>query len=281
MYKQKKIGILEAVMCVFATLIAANIEQGCLILGGIFVFALGVFYYKYKRIQPLIMIQLGCIMADVVLFVLSPGNKYRYFEEITLRLPEYASWNVFDKAFFGLKHFLDIFFACSYVLELFLLFIAVTLVAAYFRNKSKVEILLLGVTLCLGFFVWQIGVDANIVLEHANDLRWSYLLVLGLVLCAIYSLYRLWGNDIIFYNALVIISLCALSVIIIGFSPTLYASHLRIYLFFIYALIGEILYISVKYDVKIPVLKSMVFLFSGYWFLLSYGRIFEYLLFGE
>ena len=276
-YKQNKISMLKSVSYMLATLIAANNEQCCIILGGLLVVAPGYFYYERKGIYPLLCGQLACLVINVALFFFCPGNFKRYDSEINSWLPEYPSWNIFEKVGHGVTHFFDVFFAYSYCSSLLMLICVLGTLISFIYKKNKDALVVLATALCFWGCILWISLSNNILVTKGNVLDFEYLLSVGLVLCVCYTLYLLFENTMPFYISLLIMTLGAISVILLCFSPTLYASGERLYLYFIYGLLGIIVYIFSQYNEKVVFLKYLLFLFGGYWVYSEYRVVFDFL----
>lgn len=242
----------EIIIYIISSILACNNEQTCAIIFG--VYSCSILYFlithiKIHIIQPIIEV----ISIVSVLYILTcPGNNLRVISEIEIWNPDYTSWSFFDKLVKGITNAVDgLFFMknieISFVGILFLLTLLV-----HFTVKSKYKriinisylfiycfllalFLLTKIRLIPEEFVISWGIYGQNSIGSIID----YVRVLFAISYAIFmsiQLYWIVGKQPCLFWIL-ITWLCAFSSSsILGFSPTIYSSGIRIHTFTIYAL---------------------------------------------
>lgn len=175
----------------------------------------------------------ACIQSIVFLF--APGNKARLAQEIIDWLPAYRDYTIIDKLVVGTKTMYAYFIIHMLWLTIFLF--CALLLYAFLRKKAKcTSISLLGIVLTI--FLVLIVNDKKITAIHylydsnivpAVNTIWSipevllFVVIMGLLLYLLFCLLK--GYQRIF----IIFMFCNvfITTILLGFSPTVYASGVR------------------------------------------------------
>ena len=235
LYKPKPHAF-EGSIILFASFVASSMEQLCVIM--IIVFgAFGLYYLiKNKKIIWFYVLQIELCLFNFSFFALCPGNAFRFGRELRSRLPDMAQWSFFTRLYKGLSHTMDYFFDESFCLLLIALNIIVFSLLAYNKKTMKYcfgGLLFLAITLFLIYY-WHSDMHIHFIID--NKLGWYYLLFASLLCCLVFSLFLLYKNTTLFYINVLFVFVGLLSSVILGLSPTLYASSLRIFLYFLFIL---------------------------------------------
>ena len=262
--EDKNISLGKMVSYVLAVLIAANMEQYCAILTIIFVVALGYYFVIKKRIIPVFMAQIVAIMADIVLFLCSPGNKIRYQMEMNNILPEYETWSFFYKMYKGTTHLLEYVILDGYLLSLLLLSAVFLWVIVYQQKKHILMwfgLLFLAVAVA---WILKFKYTYRFLWWADNRLSFEYLFVLFIFLFIVTMLFMIYKNTLGFYEKMLIFGVGILAVVLVGLSPTVFVVGRRVFISLIYVTIVWLASIYVEYDKKVPMLKSLLMMFFIY-----------------
>lgn len=267
--KGEKCFAWEYAVCPFCMLFAANTEQCAAVLLGAYLL-FGAYLLKEKRKLSLFyFLLLGLAAASIVFILTTPGNASRMIQETARFFPGYEYLNVWQKLLMGFidtgSYYLAAGGACRSNF-LFALFTGI-LLAGIWQKRAEKHFLLKALTALFPFlFVWGIGgvgkywmltkgfrrggkaiglLCMNRCLpEGAGNFEYfgfiPYSLgevllqtsvYLGLMICVAFTIYFLHGKSRETLFELLILGAGLLSRLIIGFSPTIYASGTRTTLF--------------------------------------------------
>ena len=232
-----------------ATLFACSQELICAILFGIYLIYI-IFLYKKKKIDKFVMFQLLLIVISIFVFILCPGNTVRKIDEIEHRYIAYAGFTVFQKVILGL------FSTFAFIFEEYHLALIVLLFLLHFMgSKSTNKFLKINSALPLIMFFGYKLVPSSLYLKQyfvsfmgQLDIFYVFtksnmliiLFVTVFVLSIAINLYFILKNSKSIYVKLtpvIILSVGILSRIMMGFSPTIYASGKRTFVFYYFSLI--------------------------------------------
>ena len=224
------------IFLILTTFVASGMEQLCVVMLLIFG-CVGLYYLvKYKKIMWFYVIQLEICMFNIALFALCPGNSFRFGREIRKYSFDFLQWDFFTLFYRGLSHTMDYFFDEPFCILLVALDIVIFNLLAY-DKKTRLScfstLVISAITIFLIFF-WHKEMHIFFVID--NKLGWYYLLFASLFFCLIFSLFLLYKNTVFFYISLLFIFVGLLSSAILGLSPTLYASSVRIFFYFLFIL---------------------------------------------
>ena len=259
---------LEYVICPFCALYGANMEQmGAILLGSYAVFG-GYLMWKRKKLSPFYFVQLVLIAGSLVFILTAPGNACRTEAEIQRFFPEFAVLSVGQKLWMGFLDTTQYYLAAgegqkSYVFGLFSVILWLTALLTFFQRKEKEEkcgkCRVFGVLTSLVpvLFYWGVGQAGNYVLNSGFLTRgrngigvlaqnrqipgmsyFSGTLVVFQTVCYLIALAAVAGTILYVWGVseetlleLVILAAGFLSRLVVGFSPTIYASGDRTALF--------------------------------------------------
>ncbi len=263
----KEIVWWEATFCLLSAVIASNHEQVCAILLGAY---LCVCVYEIILQHTVPRLFLGIILVCVisVIFILTcTGNSLRTASETETWLPVFADWTLWEKLIRGILHTADFFFYDKNInfVCLFLMFIIGILVLQRAELLWKKVLSVVGV-------VWVCSSMGLILLQRAHIIgetavfRWGphgenmlsskidiYRACSALFLCLLLAmeLYWLFGKSRDLLTAYLILGAGFGSVALVGFSPTIYASGNRIFMFLCYAVFLFISFLLKKFCSRI------------------------------
>ncbi|MFR9058246.1 DUF6056 family protein [Eubacterium callanderi] len=249
-FENKKINIFESFLYSLLVIFAANNEQMAIIIFVIYaVFAI-YFFMQKKRVSLYLLFNLFLTIISLLFILSCPGNDNRAIAEAQ-RFPGYDGLNIVQKILAGFLPTTTFFFE-GYNLE-YLIFVCLILVCIWLKYKDKVH-RMIGALPLLVYTFWLVGFEVVVAIkpdlliyspvqyiksiasfENLTFYLYSImnaLIVLLLVLC-LFFIFRKKGE---FLLVLLILGVGLASRITMGFSPTLFLSEFRTYLFFVFAI---------------------------------------------
>ena len=242
-----------------ALLYAANQEQTCVIAFGLYTMFLVISMFDYfknkKKIHPFLIIQEIVTILGLVLIATCPGNYVRKIEEMETYFMNFQTFNIFDKFSLGLTATVNNLLVSSNVVFIVFSIISATYIFKVYKNNLYRVIALVPVVLGLAFGLFKnvlcavfpyfqnlydLLVLPNVMLTPTNytnflnfmPLIFAFVLLASITL-NILLIFKNLKNNI----AILIYVLGVGSRVAIGFSPTVFASTERTFLFFDFALI--------------------------------------------
>lgn len=260
--REEKIPVWEFVVCPICALYGANMEQmGAILLGSYVVFG-GYLLWKRKKLSPFYFLQLLLIAGSLVFILTAPGNACRTEAEIQRFFPEFAGLSVGQKLWMGFLDTTQYYLAAgdgqkSYVFGLFSAILWLVALLTFWNRREKRGIPGLLLSLLPVVFYWGIGQAGNFLLNSGRLTRgrngigvlaqnrqipgMSYFsggLVVFQTLCYLIvlaavagTIFYVWGVSEETLLELLILAAGFLSRLVVGFSPTIYASGDRTALF--------------------------------------------------
>ena len=239
-----------------ALIFACNQEQACMIAFGIyFVFTLLEFFKNKKKVHPFMIVQCILIILSLIFIATCPGNYARKNEEILTYNMDFRVLNVFDKISLGLTSTVNNLLVRPNIVFLTFSIVLAVYVSKIYKNNlyRAVALIPLVAQLVLSLFknivdgIFPIfGVFYEIIfLEQPMLTPGNYtdfinflplilsLVILGSIAMSILLIFKNLKNNV----AILVYALGVASRIILGFSPTIFASTDRTFLFFEYSLI--------------------------------------------
>lgn len=246
----KSIKIVEYILSLIATIVCCNMEQSCAVFFGfIFIIVLKQFVEDTNRKmffkKNLYIILLLIISILSLLFIYTcPGNKARSIAEMT-RYPEFANFNASDKIYLGIIPTMSILLNQGVVSCLFSFMLMIYTIICSKNNGYKI------VSSLLFVFFLMFGPLRQILLQIYPYFSKFFLLIdytgiygnriiniTSVLTCLIIMLilFLLWK---IFNNKLYFLIFLAgfLSRVMMGFSPTIFASSTRTMLYLDFSMI--------------------------------------------
>ena len=242
-----------------ALLYASNQEQTCVIAFGLYTVFLVISMFDYfknkKKIHPFLIIQEIVTILGLILIATCPGNYVRKIEEMETYFMNFQTFNIFDKFSLGLTATVNNLLVSSNVVFIVFSVISATYIFKVYKNNLYRVIALIPVVLGLAFGLFKnvlcavfpyfqnlydLLVLPNVMLTPTNytnflnfmPLIFAFVLLASITL-NILLIFKNLKNNI----AILIYVLGVGSRVAIGFSPTVFASTERTFLFFDFALI--------------------------------------------
>lgn len=241
--RKEAVGIVRIVLGCIATLVAANQEQMAAILAGVLLVMLAWEALR-KRFHPFMVAMLAVVFADIALTLACPGNSARLSNEIAYWMPSFASYTPLHKLYLGITDTLD-----RYVYEGIVpsLLLAGTLAVAVFVDKKSplwskaLAIAPLAIIVAGSWLAPALDVNLHYLVERflaRPDLqaggRNLGSLATGMILafCIAATCVKVFGWNRKGWLMLAILCAGFASRIMMGFSPTLFGSGDRTFVFF-------------------------------------------------
>ncbi len=236
-------------LCIPAILIAGNQEQMSALLCGFSFVLLGYSFWKFKKVNWNYVVVLLLSAGTLVFHMVCPGNAERVLVDISDSYPAFAHFGLIDKVYLGvLSTFSWVISKPSYVLVVFLLEL---LLIAW----KKRDYLSIGIGSAIGF-LWMfliselypdsaviqfmqsfLSVNEHLVTGYSTLYFGMFILVVILLLA---MLYRLASKNVFLIVSLM---MCAalMSRVVLGFSPSLFVSGKRTFLFmYMLIIVGDL-----------------------------------------
>ncbi|MCH4181064.1 MAG: hypothetical protein LKF55_00100 [Atopobiaceae bacterium] len=247
-----KTSLWKSSLCIIATLFASNEEQlgAIMAVGGLIVFLETV---RRHRASALVACETGIAMLECVVALTCPGNAARTAANTAYWLPEFSSFSTLHKLYLGFASTMN-----RYVYEgniLFLILCVMVVILVFRKTQSPVARL-----------ISLVPLGAEVIsswMTSAATVSWPYLAVstfmcqnlqigersmgsLGLqvlvVVALAVSVLIIYGWTWDSFINLVILGGGLGSRVCLGFSPSLFASSSRTFIFMDFAIIMAILY---------------------------------------
>lgn len=240
------------VLLSFSVLIFAYQEQVTLI------FVIGLTLSLCKKRTKLKWFFLGFTLVNSAFLFMAPGNANRFIASTFIYFPNYYDFHFLHKALLGLDKLYQVFIMPDNWPLVFLL-IAIVFISSLKENRSISEKLgALILILYVAFFFLQKQCSADLV-EPLTHMRYSgqigyetvskgatyggYLVLLLVMSSVLVLLLGLFNSSKGSQNAFVCLFLGVLSVMMLGFSPTVYVSNFRVQMVFEIGVILALLYL--------------------------------------
>lgn len=255
----EKISVFQKITMFLSCLYASNQEQMCALLFGFFtIFIIYLFVKKKKNL--FIFILYFIILASLIMILTCPGNSVRAIKETATWYPQFENFNIVQKSILSL---------CSTTmmniryLNLLLCCYSLIMIFVSFKNKKSFSVKCLSIVLfvfvslgLLNYLQTKFG-----IFEGLSFLKYFNLFTVNIDTISIYIKDQLF---IIVISILYLVSLVLTPLLIIdknnrpfifilliagiasrfimGFSPTVFASGMRTFIFFDFALLICIIY---------------------------------------
>lgn len=239
-----------------ALIFACNQEQTCIVACGIyFVFTFLAILRDKKKVHPFLIVQCILIILSLVFIATCPGNYVRKQEEVASYYMEFASFGLFDKITLGLTSTVNHLLISRNIVFFTFSIVSAAYILKQYKNNLYRAIALIPLVASLVFGVLKdiacglypyLGIFADtLMLEQATLTAGNYLnifywlplllafVILGSMLLNVLLIFKNLKNNV----AILIYLLGVISRIALGFSPTIFASQDRTFLFFEFALL--------------------------------------------
>lgn len=257
--ENKKLGIGNYFIFILSSLYACNSEQCCLILFLVYIY-ISILMLKNKKFSKLNIIIFIITICSLIFILTTPGNHIRQVSEIKTWLPEFAYLNLFQKGLLALIHFSYFYLINSKMLILITILCFLLLIFSIQQNKiiySVIDIFYYIFYILIYIYKFPLFIDENIIINNIININiltifqvlLSIILILGLILIFYLSL----PEEMKFFNKIMylLIPICGIcSRLIMGFSPTVFASSTRPSIFLYFSIIIMIVIIYRKINIK-------------------------------
>ncbi len=260
----EKCPVWEYAVCPVCIVFAANVEQGAAVLLGVCLLFLGYTALRGKKIPSFYYVLLLLVIVSVLFMMTAPGNAYRFQAEMNLWFPGFDELNLFEKLLMGFIDSMNYYVSAgggertNYLFAL----LAGILAAGVLQRRGACEVRLKVAAFVPLSFYWGIGRLGNSLLQadvfrkggHIVGLfgknrclptgagTFDYLgwisysrkmvflqvgIFLGVLACVALMICWLHGKSAETWLELTILGAGFSSRVIMGLSPTLYASGER------------------------------------------------------
>lgn len=233
-----------------ALIYAGNQEQSCMILLAVYVlFTILLVLRDKNKIHPLMIVQTVLIVLSLIFVLTCPGNYIRTNTEIAMNYPDFETLTLLDKVSMGVTTTISLMLVNSNIVFLvFSIIIALYICTCYKSTLYKiVSIIPFVAILVLGIFkdifvrifphlqllidimnVQKPMIDASNYRNIINSLPiiLSFVIIFSFVLSIILIFKKLKNN-----TAIVIFGVGLVSRVVMGLSPTIFASTNRTFIF--------------------------------------------------
>lgn len=242
---------------VISLIFGCNQEQMCAIIFGIYFLYL-IYQIKNKKISKFAIIQLILSLASLIFILTCPGNKVRNSREIITWYPSYKSFGPLTKTFLGV---VSTFNSSVFNINILVLILSIILVYFTFKKNNKnqnlciksISIIPIVIICILNIFEKEfaslfpyIDTIIGVVKQYSDSpsnvtMGVASIFIFGIsgifylsILITIYNMFDKKENKII---ASLVFLIGLASRFIMGFSATLFASSVRTFLFYDFAII--------------------------------------------
>lgn len=253
-----------------AALYGANMEQMCAVLLAVNSCAVIYFFIQKKSVRDYVSVILGFVIsaAEIIFIMVCPGNEARKNQEVINWMPNFKSYHLLDKASMG---FLD---TMHHLVTsgslLYLCFIVLLAVLVFLKTKQLVfrvaAVLPVFLSVWLSWFGTAVKADfpafyklmnkSSFIRGNNYHIMANYIptvLYLCIIGCMLLSLTAVCTSYFELLSQTLLLALGLATRVVMGFTPTIYVSQERTFLF-LYMILG----ISAVYLVQnnLPLLQE-------------------------
>lgn len=243
-YREEKVTVAEYILSVPAILYGSNQEQMAAI---IFMEFVMLFVLKGKEILEKHKVVIGYLALNLFSFLFiftCPGNDVRAISETKTWFPQFVDLSFLDKVYLGCLNSFRILVVKDHLFYFIFFFILVALVARKSKSIVQIGIAAIPLLIKLGYtFLYKTKVFPKV--RKLKEVDWfdkscwipiGYLIIIGIcIIFCIWSLHRENGKLCIVY--ILMMGTGVATAVIMGFSPTIYASGKRTMMFLYFAMI--------------------------------------------
>lgn len=238
------------IIYVISLLIGASQEQMCALLIGFCLLFNLIYYKQHKKVNIALLLTLLALIGILIFIITCPGNVVRRQKEIKNWYPSFANFGIEKQLVLGV--FSTVSFFIKNIIASIVIFFILLIALSYKKNKSK-NIIIASIPM-LGYAFLKlsltegmenpIGIAISFFLKTFDDFQICksigfiiYLFILFIMLiCVLMTLYK--SLDLKkFIISITLIAAAFLSRVIMGFSPTIFASAERTFVFMCYLFI--------------------------------------------
>lgn len=250
----EKVSVSLELLSIFAIIYAGNTEQ----MGAIIVCVYGIFFFYLlyiKEMKSAVVINLMVSLAGLVFVITCPGNKVRSVSEMHW-FEGYENLGIVGKLRYGFLSSTAYFFENPNIM--FFLFMILLLICVWIKYKDKMHraigalpllleiIILTGTKIILAYFpnlgIYHPEQDLSQIVSFSGLVSFLYICVNAvMIVLIIVCIYFVFGKSKKTGISFLILAAGLTSRVIMGFSPTLFASGLRTFLYLYFSLLIMIL----------------------------------------
>lgn len=255
---QRKVSPWEWVLSVFAMLYGGCHELMAVFLLLVFFFyAWRILYEKKERVHPMVVVLFAMNVLLIAMVLISPGNALRTAAETTLHFPAFATFGPFQKLYIGIYNLMRV--EIFHINALFYAFMVMLTILVFLRTKNwkKVSVTMVPSGIALSYMLSPLFVQESHVdysgsfftvfrqpLGPMTELSYDFAHVLCIiyfllfVLCVCLAL--VWiceGDKTTALFCILIFGMGLATAVVMGFSPTVYESVRRPYIYFNFTMI--------------------------------------------
>lgn len=227
--KEVKISKLEYILSYLSVFLCCYTEQTSAIFICMVIICLLLQFFRKKFVSKGLLALFAFGFLNCVVMFMAPGNKVRYDAELICWYQSFDTYNIFDKIVLGLIHTMKVLMQNGIIyFAILLLFIG------FMAYKKDKELMLSYSFLCFLTFV-----NYHLVYNLTDEIVWQIYSVRTLLTIGMICFWILYSSWFLFYllkndmNLAVVSSLLWLATfcagIVMGMSPTIYASGLRVF----------------------------------------------------
>lgn len=247
--KGENIRWYETVLACAAIIFASNQEQCAAMILTLFVIIIAYKLRKGEWKQPFLYLGLILNLLSFAFIIMCPGNAERSFQEASNRMPEFFEFSAVDKIYLGLLNTERVFIAIPNRLMIVVAVVFVFLIVKKTGKFFDIMVAMIPNGIILGYSVLSdtyyyyrkiFFVPEQVTRYDAKSLvTYVPIMFLGFMIAGIlYTLYRLLGEKMEQYLFIVVILTAGFATaVVMGFSPTIYASAGRVFIYLYFAFI--------------------------------------------
>lgn len=271
----------EYLLCTIALFYAVNAEQMCAVLLAVFLIST-IYLLKTKKINIYIMFQTLICAGGMVLVLICPGNALRAASEIPKWFPDYTQLSFMQKTELGYSSSLYEFIMQPNLI--FTIFSFLLLISIFLKQKNKILRTIAAIPFATSLIFGLFGSYASTVFPWIAAVKnamtiygtgatfasvqslFPDVLLAMICLSVLFSIYHAFDNKDTGLLAILIVLLGFATRIMMGFSPTIWASGERTFtiMFFSFIICSVMLYNQImkthmfKYDhIFMPAITSI------------------------
>lgn len=238
---------------------AANNEQLAVTLLAIYLTFTIYIYINTRKVSMYLIFQSVLCLTNIVFALTGPGNQVRLASEIQSYMPQFADFSLFFKLYLGFCTTMHHVLIRDNII--FLTFCTLLAAVVFIKHNKWLYRSISAVPIVISLFLSKY-LPGNPVYLHGNEEYLSgpdniitllYIFAFAIaIVCVILSVWFAFGKSKNFLLIVFIIGLGTMSRVMMGFSPSLYASDTRTFAFLWISLIYCIMIIINELEAHLP-----------------------------
>ena len=253
---------IDLVLSVVVGIFVCNSEIGALCNSIILLAIFAINYHRNRTIDKKVLILFLIPIFSILFFLTCPGMHNRTHIETAKSMPEFSSFSLIYKCYLGYSETLLHYFSTKSAI--LLIFLGSLLVTAVYKGLNVVFLMLV----TLACFIYA-TYSSGLIVKFANITHFKSYAFLCAVLCfgflVILTIYRSFKDNSNLLLLLIFILLLGLMTrVMMGFSPTLYASNTRTFLYCDFSILISAYYIIKESKTNISEVCPVFLAFLAY-----------------